>query len=323
MPDCRRSIPLPPEAQQKALHRLGYGAGALGKIYLRFPERLPEQPKSVPAVCPIRPQKRGTATPVSHVQDRPADPAEQAPTAPLPVSPRPQVERRRGRGWRWPRCRKMFGKDIPRPQGVLFPLGDDRGRAAAIPIRRRQRAEGSRHTCAAARTTRLRFCRQGDRPSNTARCMQRCGRASRRRRPCSAATGTAATRDMREPWSGTRALAPAANVRWRILPAVIRGGAPSCGRREGRSRGHEIPNVGTSGSLSEAFPLRPSRPPPRSGEEHEIGPPPRVLTMLATRSCSSWSSSRPSDALTCCSPADQQHEPQCRRQHRGVAAATN
>ena len=38
--------PPPPEDQRKAIGRLGYGAGILGKIYLRFPRRFwPERPK--------------------------------------------------------------------------------------------------------------------------------------------------------------------------------------------------------------------------------------------------------------------------------------
>ena len=38
--------PPPPEDQRVAIGRLGYGAGVLGKIYLRFPRRFwPEHPK--------------------------------------------------------------------------------------------------------------------------------------------------------------------------------------------------------------------------------------------------------------------------------------
>jgi polyamine oxidase len=52
--------PLPPEDQQKAIGRVGYGAGTLGKIYLRFPRRFwPEHPKWFGRL-PDSPERRGT-----------------------------------------------------------------------------------------------------------------------------------------------------------------------------------------------------------------------------------------------------------------------
>ena len=59
--------PPPPEAQQIAIRRLGYGAGVLGKIYLRFPRRFwPEHPKWFGRL-PDSPDRRGTFnTWVSH-----------------------------------------------------------------------------------------------------------------------------------------------------------------------------------------------------------------------------------------------------------------
>jgi monoamine oxidase len=62
--------PPPPEAQQKAIGRLGYGAGILGKIYLRFPERFwPDHPKWFGRL-PDAPDRRGTFnTWVSHEQE--------------------------------------------------------------------------------------------------------------------------------------------------------------------------------------------------------------------------------------------------------------
>ena len=70
--------PPPPEDQQKAIGRLGYGAGVLGKIYLRFPQRFwPEHPKWFGRL-PDAPDRRGTFnTWVSHEQETGrADPAE-------------------------------------------------------------------------------------------------------------------------------------------------------------------------------------------------------------------------------------------------------
>ena len=62
--------PLPPEDQRIAIGRLGYGAGVLGKIYLRFPRRFwPEQPKWFGRL-PDSPERRGTFnTWVSHEQE--------------------------------------------------------------------------------------------------------------------------------------------------------------------------------------------------------------------------------------------------------------
>jgi polyamine oxidase len=114
--------PLPPLAQQQAIGRLGYGAGVLGKIYLRFPRRFwPEQPKWFGRL-PDGPEKRGTFnTFVSHLGetglpillsfsngataarlDRSATDAEVAEVAMTSL-------------------RKMFGNDIPEPEAVVVP----------------------------------------------------------------------------------------------------------------------------------------------------------------------------------------------------------
>jgi monoamine oxidase len=62
--------PLPPKDQQVAIGRLGYGAGVLAKIYLRFPKRFwPDHPKWFGRL-PDAPDRRGTFnTWVSHVQE--------------------------------------------------------------------------------------------------------------------------------------------------------------------------------------------------------------------------------------------------------------
>ena len=114
--------PLPPLVQQQAIGRLGYGAGVLGKIYLRFPHRFwPEQPKWFGRL-PDGPDKRGTFnTFVSHLDetglpillsfsngataarlDRSASDAEVAEVAMSSL-------------------RKMFGNAIPEPEVVVFP----------------------------------------------------------------------------------------------------------------------------------------------------------------------------------------------------------
>ncbi|HEY4168781.1 MAG TPA: NAD(P)/FAD-dependent oxidoreductase [Reyranella sp.] len=65
-----RLDPLPPPEQQAAIGRLGYGAGVLGKIYLRFPHQFwPEKSKWFGRL-PDAPDRRGTFnTFVSHVEE--------------------------------------------------------------------------------------------------------------------------------------------------------------------------------------------------------------------------------------------------------------
>lgn len=114
--------PLPPPDQQRAVARLGYGAGVLGKIYLRFPYRFwPDEPKWFGRL-PDSPDRRGTFnTWVSHHHetglpillsfcggatavrlDRSASEAEVVAVA-------------------MGSLRKMFGSDIPEPERVAYP----------------------------------------------------------------------------------------------------------------------------------------------------------------------------------------------------------
>jgi monoamine oxidase len=114
--------PLPPQAQTAAMLRLGYGAGVLGKIYLRFPRRFwPDQPKWFGRL-PDAPDRRGTFNSwVSHHHetglpillsfangatsarlDRSASDAEVMEVAMSSL-------------------RKMFGEDIPQPEAMAFP----------------------------------------------------------------------------------------------------------------------------------------------------------------------------------------------------------
>ena len=114
--------PLPPEAQQKALHRLGYGAGALGKIYLRFPERFwPEQPKWFGRL-PDSPEKRGTFnTWVSHVQETGLPILLSFTNGATSVTLDRTSSDAEVEAVAMGSLRKMFGDGIPRPQGMLFP----------------------------------------------------------------------------------------------------------------------------------------------------------------------------------------------------------
>jgi polyamine oxidase len=114
--------PLPPEAQRLALGRLGYGAGILGKVYLRFPRRFwPERPKWFGRL-PDAPDRRGTFnTFVSHEQE-----------TGLPIllsfsNGRTAIHLDREAGddevksLAMASLRAMFGNDIPEPEALVYP----------------------------------------------------------------------------------------------------------------------------------------------------------------------------------------------------------
>ncbi|HTE37007.1 MAG TPA: NAD(P)/FAD-dependent oxidoreductase, partial [Reyranella sp.] len=114
--------PLPPEEQQKAIGRIGYGAGILGKIYLRFPHRFwPEQPKWFGRL-PDSPDRRGTFnTWVSHVGETGLPIllsfSNGATAARLDRSASDEEVKEVAMS----SLRKMFGNDIPEPEGMLYP----------------------------------------------------------------------------------------------------------------------------------------------------------------------------------------------------------
>ena len=113
--------PLPPADQQRALERLGYGAGVLGKIYLRFPKRFWPTESKWFGRLPDSPDRRGAFnTWVSHEQetglpillsfcngatavrlDRTASDAEVKDTAMASL-------------------RKMFGDSVVEPEAMLY-----------------------------------------------------------------------------------------------------------------------------------------------------------------------------------------------------------
>ncbi|MFO1079504.1 MAG: NAD(P)/FAD-dependent oxidoreductase [Reyranellaceae bacterium] len=114
--------PAPPEAQQVALGRLGYGAGVLGKLYLRFPRRFwPKEPKWFGRL-PDSPRRRGTFnTWVNHEAET---------GQPILLSfcngaTAARLDRSAGddevRAVAMASLRKMFGDDIPEPDGMAFP----------------------------------------------------------------------------------------------------------------------------------------------------------------------------------------------------------
>lgn len=114
--------PLPPEAQRIALGRLGYGAGILGKIYLRFPRRFwPDRPKWFGRL-PDAPDKRGGFnTWVNHEEE-----------TGLPVilsfangHTAIHLDREGSDGevkeTAMKSLRSMFGESIPEPEAMVFP----------------------------------------------------------------------------------------------------------------------------------------------------------------------------------------------------------
>jgi polyamine oxidase len=114
--------PLPPEAQRTAMQRLGYGAGILGKVYLRFPRRFwPEQPKWFGRL-PDAPDRRGTFnTWVSHQEET---------GRPILLSfsngaTAAHLDRRASdaevREVAMASLRKMFGAAVVEPEAMLYP----------------------------------------------------------------------------------------------------------------------------------------------------------------------------------------------------------
>ena len=178
---CRLD-PLPPIEQQQAIGRLGYGAGVLGKIYLRFPRRFwPEHPKWFGRL-PDAPDRRGTFnTWVSHLGetglpillsfsngataarlDRSASDAEVKDVAMASL-------------------RKMFD-DVPEPEAMLFPRWlSDPWSHGGYPIRACGSTRKTVRSCPAAREPRV-LCRRGDRAGRIWHGARRpvVGRADRR-----------------------------------------------------------------------------------------------------------------------------------------------
>jgi len=114
--------PPPPEAQRIAIGRLGYGAGVLGKIYLRFPERFwPDSPKWFGRL-PDAPDRRGTFnTWVNHEEETGRPVLLSFSNGALAA----RLDRSAGdaevKDVAMASLRKMFGDDIPEPEAMLYP----------------------------------------------------------------------------------------------------------------------------------------------------------------------------------------------------------
>jgi monoamine oxidase len=114
--------PLPPPDQHQAIGRLGYGAGVLGKLYLRFPQRFwPDLPKWFGRL-PDSPDRRGTFnTWVSHHHETGLPIllsfANGAAAARLDRSAADDEVKAMAMG----SLRKMFGDRLPEPEAMAFP----------------------------------------------------------------------------------------------------------------------------------------------------------------------------------------------------------
>lgn len=114
--------PAPPEPQRIAMGRLGYGAGILGKLYLRFPRRFwPEQPKWFGRL-PNSPQQRGTFNTWVNHQEETGLPVllsfangDTAIRLDRSTSDEDVVKVAMAS------LRAMFGNDIPEPEAMVFP----------------------------------------------------------------------------------------------------------------------------------------------------------------------------------------------------------
>lgn len=148
--------PLPPEPQRLALGRLGYGAGILGKIYLRFPRRFwPEQSKWFGRL-PDAPDRRGTFnTWVSHEAETGLPILLSFSNGRTAIHLDREGSDEEAKSLAMASLRDMFGNDIPEPEAMVYPrwLSDpwsrggysypgvgsdpDDGRAYARPLGRR------------------------------------------------------------------------------------------------------------------------------------------------------------------------------------------
>ena len=114
--------PLPPQSQCLALSRLGYGAGILGKIYLRFPRRFwPEQPKWFGRL-PDAPDRRGTFnTWVSHEAETGLPILLSFSNGRTAIHLDREASDDEVKALAMASLRDMFGNDIPEPEAMVYP----------------------------------------------------------------------------------------------------------------------------------------------------------------------------------------------------------
>lgn len=114
--------PLPPEAQRIAIGRLGYGAGILGKIYLRFPKRFwPDRPKWFGRL-PDAPDRRGSFnTWVNHEEETGLPVILSFANGHTAIHLDREATDEEVKGTAMKSLRAMFGESIPEPEAMVFP----------------------------------------------------------------------------------------------------------------------------------------------------------------------------------------------------------
>lgn len=114
--------PLPSEAQRIALGRLGYGAGILGKIYLRFPRRFwPDRPKWFGRL-PGAPDKRGGFnTWVNHEEETGLPVILSFANGHTAIHLDREASDEEVKETAMKSLRAMFGGSIPEPETMAFP----------------------------------------------------------------------------------------------------------------------------------------------------------------------------------------------------------
>lgn len=114
--------PAPPDAQQRALGRLGYGAGILGKVYLRFPRRFwPQSPKWFGRL-PDSPDRRGTFnTWVSHEEETGQPVLLSFANGHTAIHLDREAPDEEVKAVAMKSLRAMFGDGIPEPEAMAFP----------------------------------------------------------------------------------------------------------------------------------------------------------------------------------------------------------
>ena len=114
--------PAPPPRQVEAIGRLGYGAGVLAKLYLRFPRQFwPNEPKWFGRL-PDAPDRRGTFnTWVSHVEETGRPVLLSFSNGATAAGLDREADDDAVRAVAMDSLRKMFGDAVVEPDGMLFP----------------------------------------------------------------------------------------------------------------------------------------------------------------------------------------------------------
>ncbi|MBL0897196.1 MAG: FAD-dependent oxidoreductase [Reyranella sp.] len=114
--------PPPPEAQRIAIGRLGYGAGILGKIYLRFPKRFwPDRPKWFGRLPDAPDRRGGFNTWVNHEEETGLPVILSFANGHTAIHLDREASDEEVKATAMKSLRSMFGDSIPEPEAMVFP----------------------------------------------------------------------------------------------------------------------------------------------------------------------------------------------------------